>query len=763
MHRYGREILIGVILFAVTVLAFGRACGNGFISLDDPHYVNMNRQVQTGLSLENLSWAFTTFHAGNWHPLTWLSLQLDSQLFGIGAWGYHLSNVLLHALSAVLLFWALRLMTGMSWQSGIVAGLFALHPLHVESVAWIAERKDVVSGFFWMLTCLAYGWYAARPNWMRYLLTLLAFAVGLLGKPMLVTLPCALLLLDYWPLRRFAAQKSGQQPFGQPNNKRTATSAQLRAGKDHLLLRWGLLVVEKLPFFVLTAAACVVTWYAQRFGQAIRSFDDYSFVTRLGNSLLAYCQYLGQLLWPANLGPFYSHPADSTSQGGLSLVQWPVVGAAILLIVITVAVCAKGRSFPYLPVGWFWYLGTLVPVIGLVQVGNAGRADRYTYVPLVGIFIAVVWAAGELAARWRVQRIALGLAGVILFMCAAQTSIQVGYWHDSIALWEHSLEACGESGLAHLNLGSALLEEARRLEGAESKACFKAAEHHLRKSVSLDGATQAMHSLGVVLEMQGRVEEAFQLYSEVVRRAPNWARAHHSLAAVLTSRGQKERAKEEYIEALRCDPGWAPSNHDLGLLLLNEGKVDQAIEHFQAAVRTGLTTASGYYSLGYALVRGEDFDHAVEPLTQAVSLQPGSWRWKCMLGLALYESGRPEAGNAQFREASRLNPGWQEILNQEAWLFATHPDPNRRNANIALPLARQLCRATQDEDARFLDTLAAVYAEKGDFGRAVETASKASAIALATRQDDLARQIEGRLQLYRTKRPFRGTGTPATR
>ena len=758
MHPYRRDISIGFILFGVTFLVFGRTCWNGFLSLDDPHYVKMNVQVQTGLSRDNFIWAFTTFHAGNWHPLTWLSLQLDSQLFGVGPWGYHLTNVLLHALSAVLLFWWLRIMTGMSWQSGIVAGLFALHPLHVESVAWIAERKDVLSGFFWILTCLAYAWYAARPNWMRYLLTLLAFAIGLLAKPMVVTLPFALLLLDYWPLGRFAAPKSDRKSVAKTNEKQPASSAIRGGEKDsgHGLWRWGLLVVEKLPFFVLTAGACVVTWYAQRYGQAIRSFDDYSFATRFGNALLAYCEYLGQMLWPASLGPFYGHPADSASQGGLSLVQAPVIGAAILLIAITVVVCAKGRSLPYLPVGWFWYLGTLVPVIGLVQVGNAARADRYTYVPLIGIFIAVVWGGGSLAIRWRVPRIALGLAAVILFMCATQTSIQLGYWRDSITLWEHTLGVCGESGFAHLNLGNALLE-ARWLQGSESKTRINAAEHHFRKSVSLDGNPQAMHSLGVALELQGKIDEAFQVYSDVARRSPNWARARHSLGSVLASRGQKEQAKREYIEALRCDPGWAPSNYDLGLLLLDEGKANEAIEHFQAAVRMGLTTPSGYYGLGYAFVRHQDFVHAIEPLTQALALKPENWRWRCMLGLALCESGQPEAGEAQFREASRLNPGWQEALNQEAWLFATNPDSQRRDGGKALPLARQLRCATEDRNARFLDTLAAVYAERGDFRRAMEAARKALVIASARRQDDLAREIEGRLQLYGTNRPFRAS------
>jgi Tfp pilus assembly protein PilF len=510
------------------------------VNYDDPQTVEKNLQVTTGLSSANAAWAFTTFHSYNWHPLTWLSLQLDAQLFGPGPSGFHLTNVVLHAASTVLLFLALRLMTGAIWRSSLVAYLFALHPLHVESVAWIAERKDVLSGFFWMTTCLAYGWYAAKPGLLRYLVTLVAFALGLLAKPMLVTLPFVLLLLDYWPLGRGTRGRQGER------EKDTAGARRLAVFSPLLL--------EKAPFLALAAGCCAMTVFAQQ--SAIRSIEEYPWHVRMENALVSYCVYIRQTVWPANLSLFYPHPFDVvTKQGGEGIAVWQVVGAVVALAAVTIVVCVKGRAYPYLPVGWFWYLGTLVPVIGLVQVGPAARADRYTYLPIVGLFIAGVWTAADLAARWRVQRAAVALVAIALLLCTFRCWQQLGYWRDNITLWEHALEAGGDSHIAHMNFAVVCLQ----------KGMYEPAANHFRETLRFDpDNSHALHDLAFALLRQGKVQEALEQYRVCVRRFPKWARAHYSLALVLRELGQTQEAISEYQQASRCDPSWDPTQRKPG-------------------------------------------------------------------------------------------------------------------------------------------------------------------------------------------------------
>jgi hypothetical protein len=413
MRDSRRDSFIFVALFVAVLSVFSQTCWHRFSNWDDPRYVSNNPRVVTGLTRENIAWAFTTFHAANWHPFTWLSLQLDAQLFGPQPWGFHLTNILIHASNAVLLCWALRIATGEVWRSALVAAFFGLHPLHVESVAWITERKDVLSTFFWLVTCIAYGWYVARPGWRRYVLVLAAFTAGLMSKPMLVTLPFVFLLLDYWPLNR-----KGMYPL------RNALDSGQRETADRGRLSW--LVLEKVPLLVLATGSCAVTLYAQQTGGALRTLEEYSLAVRATNAVTSCCTYIGQLFWPKNLGAFYPHSTD--------LALWPAFAAFLTLAAVTVLACFKGRSFPYLPVGWFWYLGTLVPVIGLVQVGAAAHADRYTYVPLIGLMVALVWGAADLVKKWRLQRVGAALAVIVVVMGAIQTCIQLRYWQNDVAL-----------------------------------------------------------------------------------------------------------------------------------------------------------------------------------------------------------------------------------------------------------------------------------------------------------------------------------------
>jgi hypothetical protein len=590
-----RAILLSVALFAGSVLLFSPTTSQGFLNWDDDQYVQKNPLVTGGVSASGAIWAFTTIHASNWHPLTWLSLQLDSQLFGPKPTAYHTTNLLLHAASAVLLFLTLQTMTRRTWLSFLAAAFFAVHPLRVESVAWIAERKDVLSTFFWMSTCLAYGWYALRPGWLRYLVVLFSFALGLLAKPMLVTLPFILLLLDYWPLNRLDPSASG---------KDAEFAGRTRAR------RMGFLVMEKLPFFLLAAGSCVVTWYAQQHGLAIKSLEELSLPERMVNAVLAYCTYIRQLIWPASLGLFYPL-IRLAGKETVEVVSWQVISAALLLLAMTFFTRAKGRRFPYFLVGWFWYLGTLVPVIGLVQVGGAAHADRYTYIPMVGLLIALLWGAADLACRWRTQQLAFCLAVILLMASGITTLHQLQYWQNNIVLWKHTLEVCGESTVAYANLANALMEQGLWLRDsghrAEAMQSFHEAEKWFRREYELDPSDPlAAHGLALSLSHQGKTEPAIEQYRVTLKLSADWARAHYNLAVALTALGQRQRdpdkrkklfddAVREYEEVIRCGPLVAAAAHArIGELLRAQGKFDEALRQFQIAVDGGAIIPSEY-------------------------------------------------------------------------------------------------------------------------------------------------------------------------
>ncbi len=425
-------LCLSIALAVVTLLIYSRSFDAGFIQFDDPDYVVQNGHVLQGLTPDSVRWAFTTLACANWHPLTWLSLQLDASVYGGSkAGGFHATNAFLHVANTVLLFLILGRMTGAVWQCATVAALFALHPLHVESVAWVSERKDVLSTLFWMLTMAAYVAYVRRPSLARYLLVALALAAGLMAKPMLITLPFVLLLLDYWPLGRW---KNGPAPA-------------LPSEIADRPLSPGRLLWEKIPLIVVVLASCVVTFVAQRAGRAVGTLETYPLRVRLLNALLAACTYLGQMLLPIDLAVYYPHPGAQIS---IPLA----LAAGIVLLAISWLVLWPGRRFPYLAVGWLWYLGTLTPVIGLVQVGRQAMADRYTYVPSIGCFLILSWGVADLALARRWPRLAPGaLAGVILGVCGALTWVQLGYWHDDFSVWEHTAEVTKSNALAQLAAG----------------------------------------------------------------------------------------------------------------------------------------------------------------------------------------------------------------------------------------------------------------------------------------------------------------------
>ena len=405
-----------------------------FVNYDDPQYVTANYDVQAGLTFESIRWSFTATHANNWHPLTWLSHMLDCQIYGMNPGHHHMTNVLFHILNTLLLFFIFKRISESIWKSAFVAALFALHPLHVESIAWVAERKDVLSTFFWMLTLWSYAGYVERPRLDKYLLLILFYILGLMAKPMLVTLPFVLLLLDYWPLKRFHLKSSDNE---NPEVQRT--------------FYFGL-ILEKIPLFLLSAASGIVTYLVQKSSGAVSSLDAIPFHDRIANALVSYVVYIGKMIWPHNLAVLYPYPR--------SIALWKIVGAGLLITLITVLVLRLLRSKPYLAVGWLWYLGTLVPVIGIVQVGSQAMADRYTYVPLIGIFIMITWGISDWVSKRHYRRFGLFMVtAVILSLLMITSRLQVKYWSNSVMLFDHAIDVTGENSTAQLNLGEALAEQ----------------------------------------------------------------------------------------------------------------------------------------------------------------------------------------------------------------------------------------------------------------------------------------------------------------
>jgi len=514
-------------LAAVTIAVFGQVWRHEFLRFDDNVYITENPPVLAGLTWNGVVWAFRTTHGGNWHPLTWLSHMADCELFGLNAGAHHLVNVFFHALNTVLLFLFLRRATGALWPSAFVASLFALHPLHVESVVWAAERKDVLSTTFWMLTLTAYARYTDRGSLKWAVATTTLLGLGLMAKSMAVTLPCVLVLLDYWPFGRL-----------------DVAPAQPR----HSLAQIWLRLREKWALFGLSAAFCVTTVFAQLSGQAVRSWENFPFGVRVGNAIAVYARYIIMALWPSGLAIFYPHRRTA-------LPLWQVQLSAVALLFITVFVLRFARRAPYLAVGWLWYIGTLVPVIGLVQVGTQAFADRYTYIPLIGLFIMVAWGIPALLGdfAWRRRALAFGGGAVLLAMTIATTR-QVRHWRDGVAVFTHAIEVTTDNALAHHGLGLALFTQGRY---PEAVTCYA-------ETIRIKPDYYRAHNnLGVALAMQDRFEEAIPCFSEAIRLKPDFCTAYNNLGNALRDQGRLDEAAEQFAEALRLKPDYANARKSL--------------------------------------------------------------------------------------------------------------------------------------------------------------------------------------------------------
>jgi protein O-mannosyl-transferase len=611
VNRCWQTVGICLSLAVLTWLVFGQTLWHDFINYDDPHYVYENTKITGGLSISGIAWAFTHIHSLNWHPLTTISHMLDCQLYGLKAGWHHFTNVFLHTLAAMLLFLALQQMTGgpsrtgSIWRSAFVTAVFAIHPLRVESVAWIAERKDVLSGVFFMLTLLAYMYYARLPRVRGYLLVVFLFACGLMCKPMLVTLPFVLLLLDYWPLDRIKGQLWNR-------------------------------VAEKIPLIALSAVSSVITFLIQK--GAVGRTEELPILERINNAIVSYVLYIWQMLWPVNLAVFYPHPENR-------LPLWEIISSLVLLILITAVAIAVRKKRPYLITGWLWYLGMLVPVIGLVQVGWQGRADRYTYLPQIGLYIAATWAVTDLTTLYRHQRAILSTAAIVVIAALSCCAwVQTSYWRDTETLFRHALAVTTNNDVAENNLG-------------------------------------------IVFLGQGKLDEAISLLQTAVDLRPENSPAHENLAKALLQKGHVAGALIHYRKLLELQPDNIELHNIVGTVLTQQGRVGEGVEE-----------------------------------------------WQKVLAI------QSDNGNA---------------MSNLAWVFATSPDQSLRDGPKAVELAEQAIRISGGRIPILFRTLAAAYAESGEFSKASQTAQQGIELANSQGNSGLATELRGNIALYQEQRPLR--------
>jgi len=626
-----------LLLVVLTLGIYWPVMSHEFVDYDDGDYMVANTQVQRGLTWAGVKWAFVTGHASNWHPLTWLSHMLDVSVFGKTPGGHHFTNVLFHCANVVLVFLLWQTLTGARWRSAVVAALFAMHPLHVESVAWVSERKDVLSGLFGLFALLAYGKGVAvqvsqepvertkggkkqsnplesdtaRRASQWYLISVGAFALGLLCKPMLVTLPFVMLLLDYWPLNRIAG-----------------------GGRQFVRL-----LMEKLPFFALSLGSSVITFVVQRKGGAVSPLESLPVPDRIGNALVSYVRYLAKTFWPDDLSILYPHPG-----------HWPtgqVIAAAAVLVAVSVVAMVLRRRAPFVAVGWFWFLGMMVPVIGLVQVGIQSMADRYTYLPLIGIFVIVVWAAGVVA-EWRVatRPIFATLAGVIVALCCLATSVQLRIWKNSETLFRHAVKVTANNYLAWNNLGFYFAAKNR---DAEAKEAY-------RESLRINpNYADAHNNLGHALAVEKKYTEALEHYRIALRANPNNLEIHNNFGNAISELGDVDGAMAEYRFVLQRNPDHIDAHNNLGIALAMKGQLNEAIEHLNASLHLKPGNAGAHGNLGNAFAAQHKFDEAMKHYREALKLSPNDAQTRNNLANVLAELGRLDEAVTNYNMALQLN------------------------------------------------------------------------------------------------------------
>jgi tetratricopeptide (TPR) repeat protein len=786
---------IALALAAITLALFSPLCQYDFIGFDDQAYVTENPYVRSGLNGNSLAWAFQTSTAGNWHPVTWISHFLDVQFFGVEPGLHHLTNVLLHSANVALLFLLLQKMTGAVWRSALVAAFFGWHPAHVESVAWIAERKDVLSAFFFLLTLLAYLWNASKPGWMRQAVTLALFALALMSKPMVVTLPFILLLLDFWPLRRFSldaiprpfqmwrSQSIGTAESGpgrpchspgapMPNTlpaEPTASPESKPCDAPGLPRRpLSRLLVEKIPFLALSAICCVVTVWAQQRSNAVASVQEISLSHRFLHVFVSYFDYLALLIFPRHLAIFYPYPLHEQTVRA--------VGGLAALAAVFMLAFLQLRRRPWLAVGWLWFAGMLVPVIGLVQVGGQAFADRYTYLPSVGLFICVVWAGAELALRLSVAKL---LAPALIAAMLAATAWQIPIWKNTRTVFEHATRVTQNNYLALTLLGSL------RAEDGDWDGAIGFYQEALRDNQNY---AQAHFFLARADDHQGKMDQALGEYERALRLNPSFEQARIFFGLLLAAEKQYDRATAQYEAVLKTNPRSAPAHNDLARLLQSQGRLEESVRHYTAALQYDPGLAEAHNNLGILDVQQGRPAKGTTELREALRLHPGNEETEYNLALALneqgqwrealvlwqrlaparpkdsaaqYQCGRALAGLGKTREAmSRfaaallLTPDSPEALQALAWILSTDPRPELRNGGEAAPMAEKACQLTGRRRPVMLVTLAAAYAEAGRFDEAVAAARQGRDLAAAQGQKEIETKAGLVLAALQAGHPF---------
>ena len=727
----GPSLWISLFLAAGTLLVYWPVTQCEFVNFDDTDFVTANPRVQAGLTVESFKWAWHSEVARNWHPITMLTHMLDCQLFGLNAGRHHLVNLLFHLANTLLLFHLLKLMTGAVWRSAFVAALFAWHPLHVESVAWIAERKDVLSTLFWFLTIWAYVRYARElgmPNSKCkgfYALTLLFFALGLMSKPMLVTVPFVLVLLDFWPLGRLKLVQTAARTHGPSQTEKQKAKVKppapvrnppaFAAGKS---IFPGRLLWEKIPFLAMSAVLCIVTFSIQKHGGAMLTGRDLPIASRIENALISYWRYIGKMFWPGHLAGLY-----------LRSGEWPLwlaALAALSLLIVSILVVAQMRRRPWLAMGWFWYLGTLVPVIGLVQVGMQSVADRFTYVPLVGLFIILSWGAGELARFWRLPAFAPGVAAtLVLTACLVLSARQVGYWKDSETLFKRMIAATKDNYMAHYNLANLYSREKRIAEAAAHYEAALAEEpnyadaHNNFAGLLLDQKRydDAIQHYAAALRINpqylyyfnfanaladaasarhdtNEFAEAVRAYGQALLLNPGASEAHNNLGMTWDAQGRENEAAAEFREALGLQPDFEPAHFNLANALARLGKLDESIAEYRAAARLNPDRAESHNALGLSYAMQNKMADAAQEFREVIRLQPDNAAANGNLGNALAAQNRIDEAIPYYLAALRLNP-----------------KDYQTEFNLALSLSRQGKRAGAESHYRQALRLNPHYAE----------------------------------------------------
>jgi tetratricopeptide (TPR) repeat protein len=744
----------------VTLLVYCRVARFDFTNFDDPYFIYANPMVSNGLTIKGVFWGLTTSYYDWWHPIMWWSHMLDCQLFGLRPGLHHLENLGFHVANTLLVFGLLRRSTGAWKRSAFVAALFALHPVHVESVAWLAERKDVLSTFFFLLCLWTYLDYvqerAAQSSRSShsYRLTLLLYVLGLMTKPMILTLPFVMLLLDCWPLRRIAAWS--------PDGRASAAG-----------LPWFTLVMEKVPFFALTIGSCLVTYLGMKAGHNLVSGEEVHWSLRFTNVPVSYTRYLGKIFWPANMAVFYPRP--------MHWEFWQVAGAVLVLILLSALAIVYMRPAPYFMFGWLLFLGVLVPVIGIIPNGAYSMADRYTYVPSIGIFVACVWGLAEISVRWKHRdAILTAAAALTLVVCSSLTWHQIGFWRNNYTLWDHCVAVTRDNAIAHFQWGWALQSDGREKEAIP----------HYREALRIQpGFLNANLNLGVALAAAGELREATNYFGKALRIKPGYDKAninlgnalcrledfsgatncyaqvltvdpndgstHRVYALALVELGDFTGAISHANEALRLDPNDFWASVFKGRALSGLGKSGEAMQCYYAALRLKPQCDDAYYRIALEWLKGGRSDEALLALTETLKINPASDDAHFQLGVILAKLRRTGEALAHYREALRLKPDSPETLNNLAWILATAPEAEFRNGAEAAAFARRACELTSSQNPVYLGTLAAACAESGQFEQAVDAAQKACDIASSHGETALLGRDQELVRQFKNHEPYR--------